>query len=61
MTEVSNVLEVRLSWIIQVSPESTTWVLIGDRHRWNGESLGQQGDQTSQPQRKSTLNIHWKD
>ena len=25
------------------------------------ESLGQQGDQTSQSQRKSTLNIHWKD
>ena len=24
-------------------------------------SLGQQGDQTSQSQRKSTLNIHWKD
>ena len=25
------------------------------------ESLGQQGDQTSQSQRKSTLKIHWKD
>ena len=25
------------------------------------ESLGQQGDQTSQPERKSTLNTHWKD
>ena len=25
------------------------------------ESLGQVGDQTSQSQRKSTLNIHWKD
>ena len=25
------------------------------------ESLGLQGDQTSQSQRKSTLNIHWKD
>ena len=25
------------------------------------ESLRQQGDQTSQPWRKSTLNIHWKD
>ena len=25
------------------------------------ESLGQQGDQTSQSWRKSTLNIHWKD
>ena len=25
------------------------------------ESLGQQGDQTSQSSRKSTLNIHWKD
>ena len=25
------------------------------------ESLGQQGDQTSQSLRKSTLNIHWKD
>ena len=61
MTEVSKVLEMRLSWIIQVSPESMTWVLIGERHRWNGESLGQQGGQTSQPQRKSPLNIHWKD
>ena len=27
----------------------------------SSESLGQQGDQTSQTQRKSTLNIHWKD
>ena len=25
------------------------------------ESLGEQGDQTSQSYRKSTLNIHWKD
>ena len=25
------------------------------------ESLGQQGDQTNQSERKSTLNIHWKD
>ena len=25
------------------------------------ESLGQKGDQTSQSQRKLTLNIHWKD
>ena len=25
------------------------------------ESLGQQGDQTSQSYRKSTLNLHWKD
>ena len=25
------------------------------------ESLGQQGDQTSQSYRKSVLNIHWKD
>ena len=25
------------------------------------ESLGQQGDPTSQPKRKSVLNIHWKD
>ena len=25
------------------------------------ESFGQQGDQTSQSQRKSVLNIHWKD
>ena len=25
------------------------------------ESLGLQGDQTNQPQRKSILNIHWKD
>ena len=27
----------------------------------SGESLGQQGDQTSPSQRKSTWNIHWKD
>ena len=27
----------------------------------SGESLGQQGDQTSQSQMESTLNIHWKD
>ena len=25
------------------------------------ESLGQQGDQTSQPERRSVLNLHWKD
>ena len=25
------------------------------------ESLGQQGDQTSQSYRKSTVNTHWKD
>ena len=25
------------------------------------EFLGQQGDQTSQPYKKSTLNIHWKE
>ena len=25
------------------------------------KSLGQQGDQTSQPEGTSTLNIHWKD
>ena len=25
------------------------------------ESLGQEGDQTSQPEKKPTLNIHWKD
>ena len=27
----------------------------------SGESLGLQGDQTSQSQRKSTLNIRWQD
>ena len=27
----------------------------------SSKSLGQQGDQTSQSERKSTLNIHWKD
>ena len=27
----------------------------------SGESLGQQGDQISQSERKSTLNTHWKD
>ena len=27
----------------------------------SSESLGLQGDQTSQSQRKSVLNIHWKD
>ena len=27
----------------------------------SSESLGQQGDQTSQLKRKSTLNTHWKD
>ena len=26
----------------------------------SSESLGQQGDQTSQSKRKSTLNIHWR-
>ena len=31
----------------------------GAKDSW--ESLGQQGDQTSQSYRKSTLNIHWKD
>ena len=29
--------------------------------KYSWESLGQQGDQTSQSKRKSVLNIHWKD
>ena len=43
-------------------------LLSQDGSQWEGfwdlvghESLGLQGDQTSQPWRKSTLNIHWKD
>ena len=34
------------------------WTVVLEK-TW--ESLGQQGDQTSQSQRKSTINIHWKD
>ena len=35
-----------------------SWILVLEKAR---ESLGLQGDQTSQSKRKSTLNIHWKD
>ena len=41
------------------SRESTLWNCGAVEDSW--ESLGQQGDQTSQSLRKSTLNIHWKD
>ena len=33
------------------------WTVVLEKDSW--ESLGQQGDQTSQSERKSTLNIHW--
>ena len=46
--------------IPQLSAEGLILLNCGAREdSW--ESLGQQGDQTSQSKRKSTLNIHWKD
>ena len=38
-------------------PDAKNWLTGKD----SGESLGLQGDQASQSERKSTLNIHWKD
>ena len=38
------------NWCLQTGAEEDSW-----------ECLGQQGDQTSQSKRKSTLKIHWKD
>ena len=49
------------SWTIK---KAEHWIIDAFK-LWCGEdsleSLEQQGDQTSQSQRKSTLNIHWKD
>ena len=48
----------RVSWLL------TLLLLnfgVGGISRVSWESLGQQGDQTSQSKRKSVLNIHWKD
>ena len=59
-----------------VFPSSHAWMWeLGHKESWalknwyfqivvlkkSRESLGQQGDKTSQSQRKSTLNTHWKD
>ena len=47
--------------------QSPSWEAVLGGNYWNteiiqgNESLGLQGDQTSQSQRKSVLNIHWKD
>ena len=52
-------------WMWEVDHKED-WVLK-DWHFWTvvlektWESLGLQGDQTSQSERKSVLNIHWKD
>ena len=53
------------SWIIKkaenprIDAFKRCWTSSAGGDSW--ESLGLQGDQTSQSSRKSTLNIHWKD
>ena len=46
-------------WAIKKARESILSNSGAGEDSW--ESLGQQGDQTNQPSRRSTLNIHWKD
>ena len=49
------------SWIIKKTEHPRTDVSNCGVGQGSWESLGVQGDQTSQSWRKSTLNIHWKD
>ena len=44
--------------ILWMSKNWCFWIVVLEKTQ---ESLGQQGDQTSQSYRKSSLNIHWKD
>ena len=46
-------------WTIKRAAELMLWNHGAGEDSWG--SLGQQGDQTNQFWRKSTLNIHWKD
>ena len=48
-------LDCKESWVLK---NWCFWIVVGE-DSW--ESLGQQGDPTSQSSRKSVLNIHWKD
>ena len=47
------------SWNARLSTEELMLLNCGAEESW--ESLGLQGDQTSQFSRKSTLNTHWRD
>ena len=49
------------SWIIKKAEHGELMLLNCRAGEDSWESLGQQGDQTSQSKRKSILNIHWKD
>ena len=50
------------SWTIKkVEPRGIDAFELWCWRRLLRESLGLQGDQTSQSERKSVLNIHWKD
>ena len=49
------------SWTIMKAEHRKLRLLSCDAGENPWESLGQQKDQSSQSQRKSTLNIHWKD
>ena len=49
------------SWTIKRLSIEELMLLNCGAGEYFGESLGLQGDQTSQPYRKSTLSIHWKD
>ena len=49
------------SWTINKVEQRRTMLLNCGVGEDSWESLGLQGDQTSQSQRKSVMNIHWKD
>ena len=53
-------MDVRVGPWRRLSAEELMVLNYGGRED-SRESLGLQGDQTSQSERKSTLNIHWKD
>ena len=53
-------MDVRVGPWRRLSAEELMVLNYGGRED-SQESLGLQGDQTSQSERKSTLNIHWKD
>ena len=49
------------SWTIRRLSTKELMLLNCGAEEDSGESLGLQGDPTSQPRRKSTLTLHWKD
>ena len=49
------------SWTIKKAEHQIQMLLKYGAGEDSGEFLGGQGEQTSQSERKLTLNIHWKD